>query len=76
MGEVVSIALPYIGMDFKREAQLLAVNEACAGSEAAITCNLDAMCDECRALSNGIQQALIRAFTVGQASVLPREDEG
>lgn len=74
MADIIPINEPDRYLNPNREALLLAINEACAGTEAALTCTLDTPCPECKALANALSQALIRAFMAGQASVIPRGD--
>lgn len=54
--------------DFKREALLAAVNEACEPQDA-VWCSIELPCPACKALGNAIEARLVRAFLAGQASV-------
>ena len=56
--------------DFKHEADIAAVNEACDGTEIkAGECTIDHLCPYCAALSKSILIRLNRAFLAGQESV-------
>lgn len=74
MAKVIPMTFPALGIDFKGEALTLAVNEACAGTEAALECSLLTPCPECKALANALEQALARAFLAGVASMQREKD--
>lgn len=57
------IAVP----DFKREATLAAVNEACDPDETK-NCTIDSLCPFCQGLANAIEARLVRAFKAGAES--------
>lgn len=57
--------------DFKTEADLTAVNEACITPEDAKGCAIGSLCITCQALSNSIRSRLIAAYRAGFLAAQP-----
>jgi hypothetical protein len=68
--ELFVLEPPMESIDFSREADLAAVNEACL-PEDAMGCSLDNMCACCKALSNAIRNRLQAAYKAGFAAASP-----
>lgn len=67
MSEIIPLTYPMLGMDFKHEARIAALNEACAGAN--IECTPVKLCMDCENLAIQIESRLVRAFLAGQASM-------